>query len=119
MEFEIVGGNKDIARIRSGEILITDVSSALDLMTTVRYETKCDKIIVDKSAVTEDFFRLSSCLAGEVLQKYINYRVKLAVVGDYSHYSSKPLKDFIFESNRGRDFFFVATDKEAIEKLGQ
>lgn len=117
MEFEIVGGKRNIARIRSETVLITDVSSALDLMVTARYETKCDRIIVDKSAVTEDFFKLSTCLAGEVLQKYINYSVKLAIVGDYSQYKSKPLKDFMRESNAGRDFFFVGIDEEAIEKL--
>ena len=117
MEFEIVGENGNIARLTSETLLITDVSSALDLLTTVKYETKCDRMIVDKSAVTEDFFKLSTCLAGEVLQKYVNYRVKLAVVGDFSLYTSKPLKDFIRESNRGRDFFFVGTDEEAIEFL--
>jgi len=118
MKFEIAGGNGDIARVRSEELLITDVSSALDLLMAVRYETKCDRIIVDKTAVTEDFFRLSTCLAGDVLQKYINYQMKLAIVGDFSKYTSKPLKDFIRESNRGKDFFFVGTDEEAIEKLG-
>ena len=117
MEFEIVGGNRNIARLKSETLLITDVSSALDLLMTVKYETKCDRMIVDKSAVTEDFFKLSTCLAGEVLQKYINYRFKLAVVGDFSRYTSKPLKDFVFESNRGHDFFFVGTDEEAIEFL--
>ena len=117
MEFEIVGKNGNIARLTSETLLITDVSSALDLLMTVKYETKCDRMIVDKSAVTEDFFKLSTCLAGEVLQKYVNYRFKLAVVGDFSLYTSKPLKDFIRESNRGRDFFFVVTDEEAIEFL--
>jgi len=118
MEFEIVGGNGNIARVRSGELLITDVPSALDLLMAAKYEAKCDRIIVDKAAVTEDFFRLGTCLAGDVLQKYINYNIKLAIVGDFSKYTSKPLKDFIHESNRGKDFFFVGTDEEAIEKLG-
>ena len=117
MEFELVGRNRNIARLKSETLLIADVSSALDLLMTVKYETKCDRMIVDKSAVTEDFFKLSTCLAGEVLQKYVNYRFKLAVVGDFSLYTSRPLKDFVFESNRGRDFFFVGTDEEAIEFL--
>lgn len=46
--------------------------------------------------------------------------VDIAVIyGDYSHYTSKPLKDFIYESNHGKDFFFVATKEEAIQKLAQ
>ena len=36
---------------------------------------------------------------------------------DYSGYTSKPLRDFIRESNRGRDVFFPATRQEAILRL--
>lgn len=37
--------------------------------------------------------------------------------GDYIKYPSKPLKDFIYESNQGKDVFFVAKKEEAIQKL--
>jgi hypothetical protein len=66
--------NTEIAVICSSEILITDVQSALDLMATVRYDTGCDRIIINKSEICEDFFLLSTKLAGEILQKFINYR---------------------------------------------
>nr|WP_325220319.1 DUF4180 domain-containing protein [uncultured Oscillibacter sp.] len=39
--------------------------------------------------------------------------------GDYSRYTSKPLRDFIYESNNGKDFFFTAPKKEAVERLAQ
>ena len=67
----------------------------------------------------EDFFILSTGVAGEILQKFVNYHVRAAIYGDYSHYTSKPLKDFIYESNQGKNFFFVATKEEAIQKLTQ
>ncbi len=107
----------DIAVISSDEKVIVDIQSALDLAMTVKYETGATKIIVDKTAVCEDFFVLSTGIAGEILQKFINYHVKLAIYGDYSNYTSKPLKDFIYESNNGNNFFFVATKEEAIQKL--
>ena len=107
----------NIAVAESETPLIVDAASALDLLATVRYETDCDHLVLYQAAVTEEFFRLSSGLAGEVLQKFVNYRMKLAIIGDYSHYTSKPLKDFIYESNKGRDIFFVATEAEAFEKL--
>ena len=44
---------------------------------------------------------------------------KLAIYGDYSHYTSKPLHDFIYESNKGRDFFFVESREEALRKLAE
>lgn len=67
----------------------------------------------------EDFFVLSTGIAGEILQKFINYHVKAAMFGDYSHYTSKPLRDFIYESNNGKDFFFTASKEEAVERLAQ
>ena len=115
MTIEKIG--EGIARVRSKEPVLTDAGSMLDLMATVRYETLCNKIAIDKSAVAENFFILSTGVAGEILQKCVNYRLKLAIIGNFSAYTSKPLKDFIYESNKGRDFFFVSTEEEAIQRL--
>ena len=67
----------------------------------------------------QDFFILSTGLAGEILQKYINYGGRIAIYGDYSCYTSEPLKNFIYESNHGRDVFFVTTKEEAVGRLAQ
>ena len=106
-----------IAVVSSNEILITDVQSALDFMATVRYDTGCDHVILNKSAICEDFFELSTRLAGEILQKFINYHMKIAIIGDFSIYTSKSLKDFIYESNKGKDIFFMPNENQAVEKL--
>ena len=107
----------DIAVVSGDEMVIVDTQSALDLAMTVKYETGAERIVIDKDAVCEDFFILSTGMAGEILQKFMNYHVKVAVYGDYSHYTSKPLKDFIYESNHGKDFFFVSTEEEAVQRL--
>ena len=107
----------DIAVITGEETLITDTGSALELAMSARYETGADRLAIDKAVIAEDFFILSTGVAGEILQKFINYRVKAAIWGDYSRYTSKPLKDFIYESNNGHDFFFVSTKEEAVQKL--
>nr|WP_317282913.1 DUF4180 domain-containing protein [uncultured Sellimonas sp.] len=107
----------ELAVVSSDEKVLIDTPSALDLAMTVKYETGASKIVIDKHAVIEDFFILSTGLAGEILQKYKNYHIKLAIYGDYSHYTSKPLKDFIYESNKGQDFFFVESKEEAIQRL--
>lgn len=111
--------NVPIAVVQSDSAVITDAQSALDLVMTVQYETGSNRVVLNKDAVCRDFFILSTGLAGEILQKFINYHVKLAIVGDYSGYTSKPLRDFIYESNQGRDVFFVATQEEALEKLAR
>lgn len=107
----------DFAVISSDEKLIVDAQSALDLAMTVRYETGSTDIVISKSAVCDEFFILSSGMAGEILQKFINYHVRIAIYGDYSQYTSKPLKDFIYESNKGNNFFFVSDREEAIQML--
>ena len=117
MNIETKNGVAIIKHGTSEELLITDTQSALDLMATVKYETGCDKIAISKSAVAEDFFVLSTGIAGEILQKFVNYRVKLAIIGDFSRYTSKPLRDFIYESNKGSHIFFVASEEEAVIKL--
>jgi hypothetical protein len=109
--------NVEIAVVNSKDILINDVQSSLDLLATVNYETGCDRMVLNKSAIVEDFFDLKTKLAGDVLQKYINYKMKIAIVGDYSMYNSKSLNDFIYECNKGKDIFFLYNEKEAIEKL--
>ena len=107
----------EIAVVSSNEIIITDVQSALDFMATVNYEVGCHRIILNKSAICEDFFNLRTQLAGEILQKFVNYQVKIAIVGDFSVYTSKSLKDFIYESNKGKNIFFLLNEKEAVDKL--
>lgn len=109
----------NIAVISGSGPVVADVQSALDLMSTVRYETGCERMVIHKSLVSEPFFDLKTRLAGEILQKFINYHVKAAIVGDFSGYSSKSLRDFIYECNNGNDIFFLSTEEEAIEKLGR
>lgn len=106
-----------IAVVTGEEKVITDTQSALDLAMTVKYETGAERIALDKKLVCEDFFILSTGVAGEILQKFINYHIKMAIYGDYSRYTSKPLHDFIYESNQGKDFFFVDTQEEAVRRL--
>lgn len=121
MKIEVIQTEKGpvIALVTGTEKVITDTQSALDLAMTVKYETGAERIALDKKLVCEDFFILSTGVAGEVLQKYINYHVKLAVYGDYSRYTSKPLHDFLYESNQGKDFFFVDTKEEALRRLAE
>lgn len=106
-----------VAVITADQPVITDPQSALDLAMTVRYETDSTNIAINKSAIADDFFVLSTCLAGEILQKLANYGVRLAIFGDFSKYTSKPLKDFIYESNKGKSFYFQPDRSSAIDKL--
>lgn len=117
MNYTVLGKSNSIVYIESEDILISEPQSALDFMMTVKYEKDCSRIILDKNAICEEFFKLSSGIAGEVLQKFINYHTKLAIIGDFSKYTSKPLHDFIYECNKGNDIFFVGNLDQAVKKL--
>ncbi|MCD7928857.1 MAG: DUF4180 domain-containing protein [Clostridiales bacterium] len=114
---KIEKNNLICAVIESSDVVIADAQSALDVLMTVNYEIGTKNIVIDKRLIAEDFFVLGTGLAGEILQKYINYGGRIAIFGDYSHYTSKPLRDFIYESNKGKDVFFVATEEEAVDML--
>lgn len=108
---------QNAAVVRSGEMVIVDTQSALDLLMTAKYELGTKNIAIDKKLISPDFFILSTGMAGEILQKYVNYGGRIAIYGDYSGYTSKPLHDFIYESNKGKDVFFVGTEEEAPARL--
>ena len=118
MDKKIVTENGvNIAVVRSGEALICDAQSALDFMVTISYNDDCNCIAIYKEVLAEEFFTLSNRIAGDVLQKVINYSMKLAIIGDFNVYTSKPLLDFMFECNNGSRIFFVETEAEALKRL--
>jgi hypothetical protein len=107
-----------IAVIESETPVITDGQSALNLAATIDYEHGTQRVVIPKSAICEEFFKLSTGIAGEIAQKFVNYGFHIAIVGDFSGYISKPLRDYIYECNKGRHINFVATQAEAMRKLG-
>ena len=118
MDRKIVQINEvSIAIVYSNEPIIVDAQSMLDFLMTIQHYDNCHRIALNKQAILEDFFILSTGIAGEILQKLVNYRKKLAIIGDFSVYTSKPLQDFISESNRGNAIFFVSDEHAAIDKL--
>ena len=76
-----------------------------------------DDIIIPAGRLTPEFFRLSSGLAGEALQKFVNNRIRTVVIGDIGGVleGSEALHDFVKESNRGASTWFRA-DISAFEK---
>ena len=75
-------------------------------------------VIIYKEDLSDAFFDLKSKLAGECLQKVSNYRKRVAIIGDYSMYDSKSLRDFIYESNKTKQILFVGSVDEALSIWG-
>lgn len=106
--------NSKPAAEADGNVIIRSSQDMLDLMASARYECGCDTILLKKENLDEDFFNLKTGLAGEILQKISNYGFKLAVIGDFSQYESKSLRDFIYESNKAGRVMFVSDVKELL-----
>jgi hypothetical protein len=70
--------------------------------------------VIPVARLSPEFFRLSSGLAGAVLQKFTNYQIRVAIIGEISEYTGKsaPLRDFVAESNRRGQVRFLASEAD-------
>jgi len=109
--------NTKIAEVLSEDIVISTIEDGLNLMADIYYQG-FDAMILHEATITPAFFDLKTGMAGEILQKFSNYRMRLAIVGDFTNYKSKSFKDFVFESNKNRQIIFVGSVEEALERLG-
>ena len=109
--------NTTIAIIFSKKVLITDTQSALDLVMDIKYKTNSSNIAMNKESIINDFFILRTGIAGEILQKFVNYGIRFAIYGNFEKYESKSLKDFMYESNKGKNIYFQPSLSLAINKL--
>ncbi len=94
--------------------LIGSAASARDLVEAAM-NAGARVIVVPVERLDPEFLRLRSGMAGEFMQKVINYRMQLAIVGDVSTQvaASDALRDFIIECDRGNEIYF-AKDVDAL-----
>jgi hypothetical protein len=105
-----------LAEFLPGSDMITSAAEMLDIMAEAGYYGS-PAIIIHSGSLHKDFFDLKTGLAGDILQKFSNYRMKLAIIGDFSGYKSKNLRDFIRESNRWGIICFVDSLDEALSVM--
>lgn len=79
-----------------------------------------DIILIPTRCLDGDFFRLKTRIAGEFIQKFVTYRLRLAILGDISDQlrESSALQDFVRESNNGSQVWFVKDTDELKQRLG-
>jgi len=98
---------------------LRDGADALDLVAAT-YEHQADFVAIPVERFDPEFFTLGNGLAGDFLQKLVNYRLRVAIIGDLSEQTaaSKALRDFVWESNRRGQNWFLATREELRARLG-
>lgn len=113
----IIGCMTDEVQLRAGvPVLVVDDAcpvisgpqDALDLIGAAF--GRAQVVAVPAGRLDERFFRLKTGLAGEIMQKFVNYRIRLVIVGDISEHvaNSTALRDLVAESNRGDHVWFVS-----------
>ena len=97
-----------------GAVLRTE-ADALDLIGSL-FGTGTEVVAVPVDRLAPEFFDLRTGLAGAVLQKFTQYRLVLAVVGDLTAHTaaSTALRDLVRESNKGRHVWFLP-DRPALD----
>jgi len=107
---------QDIAEVVKGSLVVESASDMLDILGEVSFSGS-SAVIIYSDSFSHEFYDLRSGVAGEILQKFSNYRMKLAIVGDFSHLTGKSWRAFIRESNRGMTVSFLPTVEEALSLL--
>jgi hypothetical protein len=109
---EIKPYENGIMEITDDGIIIKDADDVLSLLFSIK---GCSAIILREENIVKDFFNLSTGVAGEILQKFSNYRKRMAIIGNFENIKGKSLRDFIYESNRTKQIIFVKTLEEALK----
>jgi hypothetical protein len=67
-------------------------------------------VAVPAERLADNFFALDSGLAGEIMQKFVNYHLRLVIVGDIGRHlaASSALRALVHESNQGKHVWFLA-----------
>ena len=96
---------------------IAGPQDALDLIGAAF--SRAEVVAVPADRFDPRFFQLRTGLAGEIMQKFVNYGLRLAVVGDIGDHvaASEALGALVRESNRGRHIWFIADLDELDTRL--
>ncbi|WP_380281591.1 DUF4180 domain-containing protein [Kitasatospora purpeofusca] len=107
-----------VLRLPAEGPVVRDVGAGMDLLGEA-FGHDAEWLVVPAARFGEEFFTLRTRLAGEITQKFAQYRIGLAVVGDISRYTGAggALRDFVRESNRGGGLWFLADEAEFDARL--
>lgn len=106
-------GKAMVAEVAAYEMLLAIPEDVNDLLGNAYYQG-FDGMIISADKISPRFFDLKTRLAGEILQKFSTFRMRLAIVGNFSTFTSESLKSFIYESNRGSLIHFSPTTADAV-----
>jgi PadR family transcriptional regulator, regulatory protein AphA len=113
MNYSVVTiGDKKYVECVSSEIQLMSDQDTLDLIAATM-ENDTGLLMIHGEVLSEDFFKLSTGVAGAMLQKLVNYQVRTAVIISDELASRGRFGEMVLESNKGSHFRFFSTKEEA------
>lgn len=95
---------------------LTKEQDALDLVAGC-WENQTRRLLIHAETLPPEFFQLKTGLAGQVLQKFVNYEIVAAMVVPESVLQEGRFAEMALEANRARQFHFAASEAEAVAWL--
>jgi len=102
-----IGGVRTLECFPNGEQIQTD-RDAIELISAA-LQHRAEMIVVPVERLSPEFFQLRTGVAGDIVQKFVQYRRRLVIVGDIAPYVTKSsaFGAFVIEANRGGDVWFL------------
>lgn len=113
-----IGKSRILHFSQNGAVLRTP-ADANDFISDA-WSNEADVLAIPVERLGPDFLKLSTGVAGEVFQKFVNYGLGCAIVGDITQAleGSGALRDFVRETNKGKSIWFVQDFTELDVRLG-
>ncbi|MEC2346112.1 DUF4180 domain-containing protein [Paenibacillus barengoltzii] len=119
MKYHVVENNKQkIVVVTSAEPPIATGQDAIQLIEAC-IEHNAGRLIVYAEALSADFFNLRTGLAGEILQKFVNFSLRTALVVTDGSLIKGRMKELLAESKRGNTLRVFASQAEAEKWLAE
>lgn len=113
MNYQIrqIDNKKYIELISTTEPLSTE-NDALDLI-SLCWEHEANALMIHYEVLSEDFFKLKTKVAGNIIQKFINYNIKAATIVPHETIQKGRFKEMAMEMNKGNHFRLYENNEEA------
>ncbi|MEW6516037.1 MAG: DUF4180 domain-containing protein [candidate division FCPU426 bacterium] len=108
---------KPYLRCTTQDTVMRTPQDALDLLGQV-YEYDISRFLFHETNFAPEFYDLKTKLAGEILQKFSNYSIQAAILGDFKAVASSRFREFMYECNQGRQLRFATSEADAVAWLG-
>ena len=104
--------NKKYIELISTPKPLNKENDALDLI-ALCWEHEANALMIHYTNLSEDFFKLKTKVAGDIIQKFINYSIKAAIIVPQETIQKGRFKEMAMETNKGNHFRLYESKEEA------